>query len=152
MEKANYPGKKVCGPQEIRETVKCLCEKGAKNSVVTPYRVEKECRKLGLKIDHNQAEACLEALEAENYGQLCQGEVPNHDERSGWELVRLAGPGKKWLIDPQKTSFDWWIIGFIIFSFVLNILAWQLKNRKDSEITHARSTHIWFIAGQIITH
>jgi len=91
-----YLGKKICGPRTIRRTVGCLClQKGEKNLVVTPYWVEKEC-----DIDHSQAEACLEALEADEYGQLCTDEVPYDDERSSWELIRLAGSGKKWLIDP----------------------------------------------------
>jgi len=91
-----YPGKKVCGPKAIRRTLSCLClDKGEKTLVVTPYWVEKEC-----DVDHSQAEACLEALEADEYGQLCTDEVPYDDERSSWELIRLAGPRKKWLIDP----------------------------------------------------
>jgi hypothetical protein len=140
MEKvATYPGKKVCGAKEIRETVRCLCEMGKKNAVITPYWIEKECRKIGLKIDHNQAEECLKALEAEKYGQLCLGEVPDEDERSGWELVPLSGPGKKWLIDPSETSFDWVVLGLFTFGLALNIgvIAWHASRRKaPREIQH----------------
>lgn len=113
-----FPGKKVCGPKALDKVIKCICESGKfkKSSVITSYTIEKMCG-----IDHNQAEACLETLEAVDYGQICREVVPDWDERSGWELVRLAGKPKRWLLDPPEHSyFNWWL-DFIPFAVSLTM-------------------------------
>jgi hypothetical protein len=122
--------------------------------VATSYWVEKECVTDSKKIDHNQAEACLEALEAEDYGQLCKGEVPDEDERSGWELIRLEGPGRKWLIDPPETSFGWWPLGLMVSGLVLNlgILAWRaVKKKSENETARVQKTNDWFVVASATT-